>query len=68
MAKRLADLAAEKNVDLADAERLFVEAEHITRIGEPDDVANLVVFAVSPQGRYLHGALLDLDGGATRTI
>jgi hypothetical protein len=26
------------------------------------------VFVVSPQGRFLHGALIDADGGATKTI
>ena len=39
-----------------------------TKIGEPEDVANLVGFIVSPQNRYLHGALIDLDGGTTKTM
>ena len=40
----------------------------ITKIGEPEDVANLVAFMVLPQNRYLHGALIDLDGGTTKTM
>ena len=40
----------------------------ITKIDEPEDVANLVAFIVSPQNRYLHGALIDLDGGKTKTM
>ncbi len=41
---------------------------NILRLGEPEDVANLVAFVVSPAGRYLHGALIDIDGGQTKTI
>lgn len=35
----------------------------ITRFGTPDDIAALVRFVVSPRGRLLHGASLDIDGG-----
>jgi 3-oxoacyl-[acyl-carrier protein] reductase len=66
--KRLAAIAASRNVSLQAAERIFIETEKVTRIGEPEDIANLVVFLVSPQGRFLHGALIDADGGATKTI
>ena len=65
---RLEALAAQQGTDLAEAERRFVESEGITRIGEPEDIANLVAFVVSPEGRLLHGALIDMDAGATKTI
>lgn len=35
----------------------------ITRFGTPEDIAGLVRFIVSPRGRLLHGASLDMDGG-----
>ena len=35
----------------------------ITRFGRPEDVAALVAFIVSPRGRWLHGAAIDMDGG-----
>ncbi|MBX9829420.1 MAG: SDR family oxidoreductase [Xanthobacteraceae bacterium] len=35
----------------------------ITRFGQPDDVAGLVAFIVSPRGRWLHGSTIDIDGG-----
>ncbi len=35
----------------------------ITRFGQPEDVAGLVAFIVSPRGRWLHGAAIDMDGG-----
>jgi 3-oxoacyl-[acyl-carrier protein] reductase len=66
--KRLQDLAAKQGVDLAAAERSFVSEEEVTRVGEPDDIAGLVAFVVGPEGRFLQGALIDMDGGATKTI
>jgi NAD(P)-dependent dehydrogenase (short-subunit alcohol dehydrogenase family) len=38
------------------------------RLGEPEDIANLAAFLVSPQSRYMQGAFIDLDGGQTKTI
>jgi NAD(P)-dependent dehydrogenase (short-subunit alcohol dehydrogenase family) len=65
---RMAALAAEKKVDPATAEREFVQRERITRVGEPEDIAALVAFVAGPEGRFLQGALIDMDGGATKTI
>jgi len=65
---RLASIMKDFSIDLAAAERRFVEESQITRIGEPEDVANLVGFVVSPEGRFLQGSLIDLDGGSTKTI
>ncbi len=66
--KRLDAVAAEQGIDLVAAERHFVQSEEVTRVGEVDDVAGLVAFMVSPAGRFLQGALIDIDGGATKTI
>lgn len=67
-AKRMETLAAEKQIPLAAAESVFVREAHVTRVGEPEDIAGLVAFIVSPAGRFLHGALIDMDGGATKTL
>jgi NAD(P)-dependent dehydrogenase (short-subunit alcohol dehydrogenase family) len=56
---RLANMAAERD---------FVQQQKITRIGEPDEIAGLAAFIVSPAGRLLQGALIDMDAGATKTI
>jgi NAD(P)-dependent dehydrogenase (short-subunit alcohol dehydrogenase family) len=61
---RLARRMAAENVTAADLTR---EA-NIRRIGEPEDVASLVAYLVSPEGGYLHGSLIDLDGGQTKTL
>ncbi|HLQ76541.1 MAG TPA: SDR family oxidoreductase [Terriglobia bacterium] len=50
------------------SESQFVKESQITRIGEPEDVANLVAYVVGPEGRFLQGSLIDLDGGSTKTM
>jgi len=41
---------------------------NITRFGKPEDVAGLVGFIVSPRGRWLHGAAIDIDGGQVEPL
>lgn len=66
--QRLKTLAAEQQMDVAEAEAEYVRRASVTRIGEPADIAHLATFVVSAQGRFLQGALIDMDGGATKTI
>jgi 3-oxoacyl-[acyl-carrier protein] reductase len=65
---RLAAMMKEQGIDLPEAERRFVDASGVKQIGEPEDIAALVAFVVGPEGRYLHGSLIDMDGGATKTV
>lgn len=62
--QRIADTG--EAAELAEA-RIVAEAG-IVRLGEPDDIAQLVSFLVSPAARYLQGALIDADGGQTKTV
>src|SRR5262249_9215435 len=64
LAKRLASMGG----DAEEAARSLVREVNITRLGEPEDIANLVSFVVSPAGRLLQGSLIDMDGGQTKTI
>ena len=66
--KRLEAVAAEQGVDLATAERGMIAASKTTRVGEPEDIAALVAFIAGPEGRFLQGAMIDMDGGSTKTL
>jgi NAD(P)-dependent dehydrogenase (short-subunit alcohol dehydrogenase family) len=64
----LAAEAVQHGGDMNAALQAIVRKSNIVRLGEPEDVANLAAFMVSPQSRYMQGALIDLDGGQTKTI
>jgi len=40
----------------------------LKRIGDPDELANTVLFLASPRASYVHGAELIVDGGFTKTL
>ena len=58
----------ETRESLEQAEATMISEAGIVRIGEPKDIAQLVSFVVSPRARYLHGALIDADGGQTKAV
>jgi NAD(P)-dependent dehydrogenase (short-subunit alcohol dehydrogenase family) len=66
--KRLDAAAAALGTTVPEAERAMVREANVSRLGEPEDIAHLVTFLVSSEGRFLHGSLIDADGGQTKTI
>jgi NAD(P)-dependent dehydrogenase (short-subunit alcohol dehydrogenase family) len=51
-----------------DALSMLVASAGMTRLGKPEDIAALAVFVLSPAGSLFQGALIDMDGGQTKTI
>jgi NAD(P)-dependent dehydrogenase (short-subunit alcohol dehydrogenase family) len=39
------------------------ESYHLTRLGQPDDVANMATFLVSDLAEFITGAIIPVDGG-----
>ena len=60
--------AAEHGGDPGAAIETIIRNSKIVRLGEPEDIANLAAFLVSPHSRYMQGAMVDIDGGQTKTI
>ena len=60
--------AARDATDVGTAERQLLARIQSVRIGEAEDVAELAAFVLSAKGSLLHGALLDIDGGQTKTV
>ena len=54
------------NVDAAMERR--VRQTNVSRLGNPEDIAELASFILSDRGRWLQGALIDMDGGQSKTI
>jgi NAD(P)-dependent dehydrogenase (short-subunit alcohol dehydrogenase family) len=68
----LRGLAGDPDGPMDDIGRDFVAAERptsvIQRLASPEEVANLIVYAVSPQASATTGAALRVDGGVVRAI
>jgi len=55
-------------VSAEEAETRMVAEGRQVRMGEPQDIAAMVAFILSPNGSYLHGALIDVDGGRNKGL
>jgi 3-oxoacyl-[acyl-carrier protein] reductase len=66
--KRIRSYAFEHNLDDSLAARELAKTLQIGRFGEPGEIARAAVFLASPQSAFIHGAILDVDGGQTRTL
>jgi len=65
---RVKSFAEEHHLPMDTAEAQLAKASGVARFGEPSEVAAAVAFLASPVCAYCHGALLDIDGGQTRTL
>lgn len=66
--RRIAAYMEGTQLDETAARDEYLRELNITRFGMPGDVAGLVAFIVSPHGRWLHGANVDMNGGGIPVI
>jgi NAD(P)-dependent dehydrogenase (short-subunit alcohol dehydrogenase family) len=64
----LAKWAPAHKVNLEDATQKFLLDAGIGRYGEPEEIAELMAFLVSPSARWMTGAALRMDGGEVKSI
>ncbi len=58
------DMAASR-LAVPEARAAIARLSPLNRIGQPDDVADVVAFLVSPAGRWVTGAYIEASGGAS---
>jgi 3-oxoacyl-[acyl-carrier protein] reductase len=60
--------AASRKVAVEDFKQQFLRQAGINRFGEPEEIAGLMAFAVSPAARWLTGTVLRMDGGEVKSV
>ena len=58
-------LSERRDADLSDERRQRLEAMHLTRLGEPRDVAYAALYLASREAEFVTGILLPVDGGSS---
>ncbi|MGO1070867.1 SDR family NAD(P)-dependent oxidoreductase [Lysobacter sp. CA199] len=65
---RIDAIAGERGIDAAQAADELARRLGVARFGEPAEVARVVAFLTSDAASYMQGAIVDVDGGQTRTL
>jgi 3-oxoacyl-[acyl-carrier protein] reductase len=65
---RIARLAEQRGLDPAQAGRQMAAEAGVARFGDPAEIGAAVAFLASARAGYCQGAILDIDGGQTRTL
>lgn len=65
---RIHKLAAERMIEFDEAKKELEKSLGVSRFGEPEEIASAVAFLASEMSSYCQGAILDIDGGQTRTL
>jgi 3-oxoacyl-[acyl-carrier protein] reductase len=65
---RIQTYAKTNNISVEEAARRLPREMKIERFGDPVEIARAVAFLASPQSAYIQGAILNVDGGATRAL
>jgi 3-oxoacyl-[acyl-carrier protein] reductase len=65
---RIDRLAAERGIALEAASAELARDLRVARFGTPDEIASVVAFLASDRASYMQGAIVDVDGGQTRTL
>jgi 3-oxoacyl-[acyl-carrier protein] reductase len=66
--ERMAGVLKSMGLPEAEARARLLQELGLSRFGKPEDIAATVAFLVSPRANYVHGALIDVDGGRTRGL
>jgi NAD(P)-dependent dehydrogenase (short-subunit alcohol dehydrogenase family) len=60
--------APKHDVSVEEAERKFLDVAGIERYGQPEEIAELMAFLLSPAARWMQGSAIRMDGGEIKSV
>src|SRR5215469_14230134 len=66
--RRLQEIAHQQQISFEQARDQLVKRLGIKRLGTAEEVADVVDFLLSGRNTYLDGAIIDVDGGMTKSV
>jgi NAD(P)-dependent dehydrogenase (short-subunit alcohol dehydrogenase family) len=58
----------DRSLSRDDALTFLVSSHGTTRVGQPEEVGSLVAYLASNRAGFIQGSIIDIDGGATRSL
>jgi NAD(P)-dependent dehydrogenase (short-subunit alcohol dehydrogenase family) len=68
LALRIQKVATDEGLSDEAAAARLASHERIARFGIPKEIGEAIAFLASPRAAYIHGAVIDIDGGVTRAL
>jgi 3-oxoacyl-[acyl-carrier protein] reductase len=65
---RLTASAREQGISEDEAGARIIQSLGVSRFGQPEEIADMVAYLVSPRGRLMQGAIVEMDGGLTKNL
>jgi 3-oxoacyl-[acyl-carrier protein] reductase len=66
MTELIADTASRNGIDVAEAERIWLDEVPLGRAGRPEDLASMVALLLSDRCSFVTGVAIPIDGGKAR--
>jgi NAD(P)-dependent dehydrogenase (short-subunit alcohol dehydrogenase family) len=67
-ARNVERVMRERSLGRDEARTFLVSSYGTTRVGRPEEVGALVAYLASAQADFIQGSVIDIDGGATRSL
>lgn len=58
----------ERSMDRDAAVRFLLSSHGTTRVGRPDEIGSFTAYLASEKADFIQGSIIDIDGGATRSL
>ncbi|MFO1028199.1 MAG: SDR family oxidoreductase [Acetobacteraceae bacterium] len=66
--RNVARVMEERSLDREAVVRLLLASHGTTRVGRPEEIGSLVAYLASTKADFIQGSIIDVDGGATRSL